>query len=174
MFAIEHAGVQPDIIIAAKGIASGLPMGVTIAREDVMDWPVGAHSNTFGGNPLACAAALATIKLVRDGLMQNAADVGAVPPRRRWRRSRERHRLIGDVRGCGLMIGIELVRDRQTKERAAAERDALVMAAFRRGLLVLAAGANTIRLSPPLVITKEQAQTAVRILDEALTEISNS
>jgi 4-aminobutyrate aminotransferase len=173
MFAIEHTGVHPDIIIAAKGIASGLPMGVTIAREDVMDWPVGAHSNTFGGNPLACAAALTTIKLVRDGLMQNAADVGQFL-RGALEALAERHRLIGDVRGCGLMIGIELVRDRHTKARAASERDALVTAAFRRGLLVLAAGANTIRLSPPLVVTKEQAQTAVRILDEALAEISNS
>jgi 4-aminobutyrate aminotransferase len=173
MFAIEHAGVQPDIIIAAKGIASGLPMGVTIAREDVMDWPVGAHSNTFGGNPLACAAALETIRLVQNGLMQNAADIGqflhgAVEE------LAHRHRLIGDVRGCGLMIGIELVRNRQTKERATSERDALVMAAFRRGLLVLAAGVNTIRLSPPLVITKQHAETAVAILDDALVEISNS
>ena len=159
MFAIEHAGVQPDIIIAAKGIASGLPMGVTIAREDVMDWPVGAHSNTFGGNPIACAAALATIRLVQNGLMQNAADVGHYLLRSRSRRWPSGIALIGDVRGRGLMIGIELVRDRQTKERATSERDALVMAAFRRGLLVLAAGANTIRLSPPLVITKEQAET---------------
>ncbi len=173
MFAIEHAGVQPDIIIAAKGIASGMPMGVTIAREDVMDWPVGAHSNTFGGNPVSCAAALATIKLVRDGLMQNAADVGQFL-RTEMDALAERHRLIGDVRGPGLMIGVELVRNRQTKERAVSERDALVMAAFRRGLLVLAAGANAIRLSPPLVITREHAQTAVRILDEALTEVSNS
>jgi 4-aminobutyrate aminotransferase len=173
MFAIEHAGVQPDIIIAAKGIASGLPMGVTIAREDVMDWPVGAHSNTFGGNPLACAAALETIKLVRNGLMQNAADMGHVLQRALEELAR-RHRLVGDVRGCGLMIGIELVRNRQTKERATSERDALVMAAFRRGLLVLAAGANTIRLSPPLVMTKQHAETAVGILDEALAEISNS
>ena len=173
MFAIEHAGIHPDIIIAAKGIASGLPMGVTIAREDVMDWPVGAHSNTFGGNPLACAAALATIKLMRAGLMQNAADIGHFL-RGALEDLAQRHRLVGDVRGCGLMIGIELVRNRQTKERATSERDALVMAAFRRGLLVLAAGANTIRLSPPLVITKEQAETAVSILDEALAEISNS
>src|SRR5688572_2751962 len=168
MFAIEHAGVQPDIIIAAKGIASGLPMGVTIAREDVMDWPVGAHSNTFGGNPLACAAALETIKLV-----QNAPDMGHFLQKALEELAR-RHRLIGDVRGCGLMIGIELVRNRQTKERATSERDALVMAAFRRGLLILAAGANTIRLSPPLVITREQAETAVGILEDALTEISNS
>ena len=173
MFAIEHAGVQPDIIIAAKGIASGLPMGVTISREDVMDWPVGAHSNTFGGNPIACAAALETIKLVQNGLMQNAADVGQFLHGALEELAR-RHRLVGDVRGCGLMIGIELVRNRQTKERATSERDALVMAAFRRGLLVLAAGANTIRLSPPLVITKQHAETAVGILDAALTDISNS
>ncbi len=173
MFAIEHAGVQPDIIIAAKGIASGLPMGVTIAREDVMDWPAGAHSNTFGGNPLACAAALETIKLVQNGLMQNAADMGHFL-QGALEELAQRHRLVGDVRGCGLMIGIELVRNRQTKERATSERDALVMAAFRRGLLVLAAGANTIRLSPPLVITKQHAETAVSILDDALAEISNS
>jgi 4-aminobutyrate aminotransferase len=173
MFAIEHARVQPDIIVAAKGIASGLPMGVTIAREDVMDWPVGAHSNTFGGNPVACAAALATITLVQNGLMQNAADVGQFL-HDKLKELASRHRLIGDVRGRGLMIGVELVRDRQTKERATSERDALVNAAFRRGLLVLAAGACTVRLSPPLVITREQAQTAVDIFDASLTEISNS
>ncbi len=173
MFAIEHFDVHPDIIAAAKGIASGMPMGVTIARHDVMDWPVGAHSNTFGGNPVACAAALETLRLVEADLMRNAEDVG----RELLSRLTElggRHRLVGDVRGLGLMVGIELVRDRRSKERATAERDALVMAAFRRGLLVIAAGANTIRLSPPLVITREQALTAVRILDEALTEISNS
>ena len=171
MFAIEHAGVQPDIIVAAKGIASGLPMGVTIAREDVMDWPVGAHSNTFGGNPLACAAALATIELVKGGLMKNAADVGDFLLSKLSELA-QRHPIIGDVRGRGLMIGIELVRDRQTKERAVSERDALVQATFRRGLLVLAAGANTVRLSPPLVITREQAQTAIDILEASLLEIS--
>jgi 4-aminobutyrate aminotransferase len=173
MFAIEHAGVQPDIVIAAKGIASGLPMGVTIAREDVMDWPVGAHANTFGGNPVACVAALATLSLVRTGLMQNAASVGEFLLQELGTLV-ERHRLVGDVRGRGLMIGIELVRDRQTKERATAERDALVMAAFKRGLLVLGAGASTIRLSPPLLITRDHAETAVRILHESLAEISNS
>jgi 4-aminobutyrate aminotransferase len=173
MFAIEHAGVQPDIIIAAKGIASGLPMGVTIARDDVMDWPVGAHSNTFGGNPVACAAALATLELVRGGLMQNAAEVGALLLAELDELAR-RHPLVGDVRGQGLMIGLELVRDRGTRACAASERDALVMAAFRRGLLVLPAGASAIRLSPPLVITAEQARTAVSILDESLAEVSNS
>jgi 4-aminobutyrate aminotransferase len=173
MFGIEHYGVQPDIIIAAKGIASGIPMGVTIAREDVMDWPVGAHSNTFGGNPIACAAALTTIGLVQNGLMQNAADVGH-HLHDRLNELAERHRLIGDVRGRGLMIGIELVRDRQTKERATVERDAVVMAAFARGLLVLSAGASTIRISPPLVLSREQAELAVSILDDAFTAVANS
>ena len=146
-------------------------MGLTVASEAVMDWPVGAHSNTFGGNPVACAAALATLKLVRGGLMANAATVGDyLQPK--LKELATRHPLIGDVRGQGLMIGVELVRDRQTKERATTERDALVMAAFRRGLLLLSAGQNTVRISPPLVLTKEQADTAVRLLDESFAEIS--
>ena len=171
MFAIEHFGVKPDIVVIAKAIASGLPMGLTVASESVMDWPVGAHSNTFGGNPVACAAALATIKLIRGGLMANAEEVGGFLMRK-LKELAARHQIIGDVRGKGLMIGIELVRDRKTKERATSERDALVMAAFRRGLLILAAGQNTVRLSPPLVLSKEQADTAVRLLDEALGDIS--
>jgi 4-aminobutyrate aminotransferase len=148
-------------------------MGVTIAGSDVMDWPSGAHSNTFGGNPLACAAALATVELVGHGLMQNAAEVGTYFLQR-LRQMAERHPLVGDVRGRGLMIGIELVRDRHTKERAAAERDALVMAAFSRGLLLLGAGPNVVRLSPPLLLTRDQADTAVQILDDALDNLSNS
>jgi 4-aminobutyrate aminotransferase len=173
MFAIEHFGVQPDILITAKGIASGLPMGVTIAGERIMDWPAGAHSNTFGGNPVASAAALTTIRLVRNGLMQNAAEVGKYLLDK-LKELAQRHTLIGDVRGHGLMIGIEMVRDRHTKERATTERDAVVMSAFRHGLLVLAAGASTIRVSPPLTFTREQAEIAVGILDEAFGEISNS
>ena len=171
MFAIEHFGVKPDIVVIAKAIASGLPMGLTVASESVMDWPVGAHSNTFGGNPVACAAALATIKLIRGGLMANAEEVGGFLLRR-LKELAARRQIIGDVRGRGLMIGIELVRDRKTKERATSERDALVMAAFRRGLLILAAGQNTVRVSPPLVLSKDQAETAVRLLDEALGDIS--
>jgi 4-aminobutyrate aminotransferase len=172
MFAIEHYGVKPDILVVAKGIASGLPMGLTIANEQVMDWPSGAHSNTFGGNPVAAAAALATIKLVREGMMANAAEVGEFLLNE-LKKLAERHPLIGDVRGKGLMIGVELVRDRQTKERATTERDALVQAAFRRGLLILAAGQNTVRLSPPLVLTREQAQIAVRLLDQAFSDIKS-
>jgi len=170
MFAIEHFGVQPDIVAIAKGIASGLPLSISAARADVMSWPAGAHANTFGGNPLACAAALVTIKLLREQLMANAADVGGYLLDR-IRALADKHTIIGDVRGLGLMIGIELVRDRQTKERATAERDALVMAAFRRGLLTLGAGRNAVRLSPPLVLTRSQADSAVEILDESLTEI---
>ena len=172
MFAIEHDGVKPDIVVIAKAIASGLPMGLTVASEAVMDWPVGAHSNTFGGNPIACAAALATLGLVRGGLMANAAEVGAFL-QQKLKELAGRHPLVGDVRGKGLMIGVELVRDRVTKERATVERDALVMAAFRRGLLILSAGHNSVRLSPPLVLTKEQAEIAVRLMDESLAEVEH-
>ena len=166
-FAIEHTGVEPDMVAAAKGIASGLPLGVLVARSDVMSWPPGAHASTFGGNPVACAAAMATITLIRERLMQNAAEVGAhlfagVTA------LMDKHALIGDVRGRGLMIGVELVRDRATKERATSERDRVVRECFTRGLLVLGAGQNAIRLSPPLVLTKDQADTAIRILDEAI------
>jgi len=172
-FAIEHTGVQPDMVATAKGIASGLPLGVVIARSALMAWPAGAHASTFGGNPVACAASLATITLIRQQLMKNAADVGghllaAV------KELMKKHQLIGDVRGRGLMIGIELVRDRQTKERAVTERDRVVLECFRRGLLVLGAGRNAIRLSPPLVLTRDQADTAVRILDEALSDVVSS
>jgi 4-aminobutyrate aminotransferase len=172
MFGIEHFGVEPDIAAVAKGIASGLPLGVTTARADIMTWPPGAHANTFGGNPLACAAALATIELLKESLMANAARVGA-HLLDGLRELQQRHALIGDVRGRGLMIGIELVKDRQTKQRAAAERDRLVDECFKRGLLVLGAGRNTLRLSPPLMLTPQQADTAVRIIDESLAAIAS-
>ena len=111
MFAIEHYGVEPDIVAMAKGIASGMPLGVCAARADVMDWPPGAHASTFGGNPVSCAAALATIKLLRESLVANAAAVGALLLDG-LKALQEKHRVIGDVRGRGLMIGVELVRDR--------------------------------------------------------------
>ena len=170
MFAIEHFGVRPDIVAVAKGVASGMPLGITAARADVMAWPPGAHASTFGGNPVSCAAALETIRLLKERLVANAAEVGGVLLDG-MRSLAEKHPLIGDVRGKGLMIGIELVRDRDTKERARAERDALVQAAFARGLLTLGAGASAVRLSPPLVLTRQQAETIVRVLDESLTAI---
>jgi 4-aminobutyrate aminotransferase len=170
MFAIEHAGVRPDVIAIAKGIASGMPLGIAVARADLMTWPPGSHASTFGGNPVSCAAALATLKLLKETLVKNAAEVGG-HLLSGLKSLADAHPLIGDVRGRGLMIGVELVRDRHTKERAHQERNAVVSAAFRRGLLLLGAGINTIRFSPPLVLTREQADTAVRIFDEALTEV---
>jgi 4-aminobutyrate aminotransferase len=136
-----------------------------------MDWPPGAHASTFGGNPVSCAAAIATIKLLRESLVRNAAEVGE-HLLAGCRELMARHALIGDVRGKGLMIGIEFVKDRTTKERAIAERDAIVQACFYKGLLVLGAGRNTIRLSPPLVISKAQADVALGILDEVIGEVA--
>jgi 4-aminobutyrate aminotransferase len=172
MFAMEYSGVEPDIVTVAKGIASGLPLGVTTARAEIMSWPPGTHASTFGGNPVACAASLATLRLLRDSLVRNADVVGAhlIAGARELM---NKHRLIGDVRGRGLMIGIELVRDRTTKERATTERDAVVKECFKRGLLVLGAGRNAIRLSPPLVLSAQQADTALEILDEALSAVAN-
>jgi 4-aminobutyrate aminotransferase len=173
MFGIEHSGVEPDIVAIAKGIASGMPLGICSSRAEVMAWPPGAHASTFGGNPVCCAAALATIALLRGRLTANAAEVGGFLLAG-LRNLAAKHPLIGDVRGKGLMIGIELVRDRQTKERATTERDQLVIAAFRRGLLTLGAGANALRLSPPLVISRSEAEIALRILDESLSEVEKS
>jgi 4-aminobutyrate aminotransferase len=170
MFACEHYDLQPDMITIAKGVASGMPLGVTVARADVMSWPPGTHASTFGGNPVSCAAALATIALLRDQLVRNAEVVGA-HFLDRLRALQDKHPLIGDVRGKGLMIGVELVRDRATKERATTERDAVLDAMFARGVLILGAGKNAVRFAPPLVISKEQADIAVRVFDEALTEI---
>jgi 4-aminobutyrate aminotransferase len=154
----------------AKGIASGMPLGVATARSEIMSWPPGTHASTFGGNPVSCVAALATIQLLRDGLVRNAATVGA-HLLDGAKGLMEKHRLIGDVRGRGLMIGIELVRDRQTKERATTERDAVVRECFKRGLLVLGAGRNAIRFSPPLVLTTQLADVALEILDQALAVV---
>ena len=171
MFAAEYDGITADIVNIAKGIASGLPLGITCARADVMTWPPGAHASTFGGNPVACAAALVTIRLLREQYIQNAATVGDYLIGA-LRELQHKHPIIGDVRGRGLMIGVELVRDRSTKERAVEERNALVQAMFRRGVLILGAGRNAIRFAPPLVITKDQADALLRIFDESLTEVA--
>ena len=167
MFAIEHTGVTPDVVTMAKGIASGLPLGVMTSRSEIVSWPPGTHASTFGGNPVSCAASLATIKLLRDSLVRNAEVVGA-HMLAGVKALMDKHPIIGDVRGRGLMIGVELVRDRQTKERATTERDRIVHECFNRGLLVLGAGQNALRLSPPLVLTTEQADTATAILDQAI------
>ncbi|MBA2305895.1 MAG: acetyl ornithine aminotransferase family protein [Acidobacteria bacterium] len=171
MFALEHFGLKADVVNIAKGIASGLPLGITCARAEIMSWPPGAHASTFGGNPVSCAAAKATIKLLKDELIANAAAVGAHLIEG-LRQLQQKHALIGDVRGMGLMIGIELVKDRTTKERAVGERNALVQAMFRRGVLVLGAGRSSLRLAPPLVLSRGQADSVLGILDEALVEVT--
>jgi 4-aminobutyrate aminotransferase len=160
MFASEHFGAVPDIVTLAKGIASGMPLSATIARADLMQWPPGSHASTFGGNPVSVAASLATIEVLEQELVANAAAVGA-HMKERLSGFPERFPMVGDVRGLGLMIGIELVRDQATKERAPDLRDRVVQMCFERGLLVLGAGPNTIRLSPPLVITRDQADFAI-------------
>ena len=170
MFAIEHTGVTPDVVTMAKGIASGLPLGVMTSRSEIVSWPPGTHASTFGGNPVSCAASLATLKLLRESLVKNAEVVGAHMIAG-VRDLMDKHSIIGDVRGRGLMIGVELVRDRQTKERATTERDRIVHECFTRGLLVLGAGQNAIRLSPPLVLTTAQADIAIEILDQAISSV---
>ncbi|HEV3062976.1 MAG TPA: acetyl ornithine aminotransferase family protein [Vicinamibacterales bacterium] len=170
MFAIAFSGVEPDMVAIAKGIASGLPLGVAVARGGLMAWPPGSHASTFGGNPVSCAAAIETMRLLKTQLVANAAEVGA-HLQSGLAALADRHALIGAVRGRGLMIGVELVRDRQTKERATGERDAVIAACFARGLLLLGAGRNAIRFSPPLVLTREQADVAVKVFDEALAEV---
>lgn len=172
-FAVEHFGVEPDIICVAKGIASGMPISAMIAKSDVMTWPAGSHGSTFGGNPVACEAALATIELVEESLMANATEVGGYLLQQ-LKAMMNRHRLIGDVRGYGLMIGIEFVRDRVTKEKAREETDQIVQRAFEKGLLLLGCGENIIRFAPPLIVDKEDADTALEILDQVLTEVEST
>jgi 4-aminobutyrate aminotransferase len=169
----DHSGLEPDILCVAKGIASGMPLSAIIARADVMDWKPGAHASTFGGNPVCVAAALATMDLLEAQYIENARRMGEYLMGRmaRWP---ARHSIVGDVRGKGLMIGVEIVRDQQTKERAQDLRDAIVDHAFSKGLLLLGAGENSIRICPPLVIDEEQADYAARVIEECIVEVSSA
>jgi len=163
MWAIEHFGVEPDIVLAGKGIASGMPLGAMIAREDLMTWEVGAHGSTYGGNPVACAAALASLRLIEGGLMDNAREMGDLLMGG-LRRMAERHPAIRDVRGLGLMIGIQFP-----------DHDVMIaveQAAYHKGLLVLGCGDDVIRMSPPLVIRRDQVDTALEVFEEAVAEVS--
>jgi 4-aminobutyrate aminotransferase len=170
MWAADHFDATPDILAAAKGIASGMPLGAMIARAELMTWPPGSHASTFGGNPISVEASLVTIQLLERELIDNAARIGAfmMDRMREWPR---RFPIVGDVRGLGLMLGIELVRDQATKERAPEERDRIVNLAFERGLLILGAGENTIRLSPPLVIDRDQATFALDTLEGCFQQV---
>jgi 4-aminobutyrate aminotransferase len=170
MFAIEHWNVQPDIICLAKALGSGLPLGACVASREVMDWPPGVHSTTFGGNPLGCAAALATIDLLKNGLVDNAAEQGAYLLRE-LKKMQKRHWSIGDVRGLGLMIGIEFVLDKKTKERAGEIARSVMMECFHRGLMLLTCGPNSIRFAPPLVVDRKMCKKTLEIFERAITAI---
>jgi 4-aminobutyrate aminotransferase len=171
-WSIENFGVEPDIICTAKGIASGMPLGAMIARKSIMDWPKGSHGNTYGGNPISCAAALATIQLIEEGMKDNASEVGQYTLKG-LNEIASRHPSMGQVRGLGLMIGIEFVADKSTKEAAPKLRDNVVDLAFERGLLLLGCGKSVIRISPPLCVTRSEVDEGLAILDEAIRIAEN-
>ena len=168
MFACEHWGVEPDILCAAKGIASGMPLGAMIAREEISTWTRSTHGSTFGGNPVACAAALATIELIEDGLIKNAGEVGNYL-KESLTKLRSLHPRMSDVRGLGLMIGVEFAQN--GGKLNAKFRDQVMAKSFDRGLLLLSCGESTIRFCPPLIVKREEVDTAVGIFDAVLTEL---
>ncbi len=166
-WAIEHSGVEPDIVCMAKGIASGIPLGGIIARQSVSTWPVSAHGNTYGGNPIACAAALATLEVLENGGLQNATEQGDYMLER-FAAMQARHASMGDVRGKGLMIGVEFVQDRQSKTPNARLRNRVVELAFEHGLLIMGCGANTMRIIPPLTVSRSEADEGLQIFEYVL------
>src|SRR6184192_2436011 len=168
MWAIQHSGVEPDIICSAKGIASGMPLGIMMSKAHVMDWVPGSHASTFGGNPVCIAAALATLDVIEREGISNAATVGA-HMMQRMQTWVAKYGIVGEVRGRGLMIGVEIVKDKKSKALAGKERDRIVdELCFERGVLMLGCGETTVRISPPLIITKEQADIAMNVLEEAI------
>lgn len=170
MFASEHFGLEPDMILLAKGIASGMPLSAVIARDEVMKWSSGGHGSTFGGNPVSCRAALATLDVIEDGLVENAARVGDYL-KAKLEGLGERHELIGDVRGLGLMLAIDLVKDRDSREPASEEREKALHKAFEKGLILLGCGDSAIRMATALTVTEREVDAAVTILDEVIGEL---
>src|SRR6266536_2975674 len=173
-WAVEHSGVRPDIVCMAKGIASGMPLGVVLSKAEIMDWVPGSHASTFGGNPVCIAAALATLDVIeREGLLRNAQEVGDHMLKRMadWPK---KHKIVGDVRGRGLMVGVEIVKDQQTREYGNAERDRVVEQAFERGILFLGCGPSTVRIAPPLIVTKDEADVAIDILEESIAIVEKN
>jgi 4-aminobutyrate aminotransferase len=172
MFAHDHFGVRPDILTLAKGIASGLPISATLASEDIMKWKPGSHASTFGGNPIACAAANVTLDLLEESLVQNAAEVGA-KMMDMLREAVGNHPNVGEIRGLGLMIGVELVVDKASRGRASELRNAVVMDCFHRsGMVILGAGQNTVRFCPALTLTEQEAATAVELFATSLNALA--
>jgi 4-aminobutyrate aminotransferase len=170
MFAIEHWGVVPDVVCIAKGVASGLPLGAIVARKSMMSWPSGAHANTFGGNPLAVAAALATIRLLEGGLMENAVRVGE-HMEKRLRTWVDRYPFVGDARGKGLMLAVEIVADKATRADDHDLRDRIVDECYKHGLLLLGAGPSTIRFCPPLIIDAQTADEGLAVMEKVMDSI---
>ena len=168
MFASDHYDLEPDIVCIAKGIGSGLPIGATVARASLMDWKPGAHASTFGGNPVCIAAALKTIELLENGLVKNSAEVGSYL-KAELEKLMKKHDCIGDVRGMGMMLGVEFVTDKTSNKPAPELRDRVEVACFERGLIILGAGTNTIRWSPPLILTRQNVDVAIEIFDQAIT-----
>jgi 4-aminobutyrate aminotransferase len=167
LFACEHFGITPDIVVLAKGIASGMPLAAIVASDELLRWNSGGHGSTYGGNAVSCAAALATLDLLEEGLVENAARVGK-HLLRRLEELKSRRPVIGDVRGLGLMLAVDLVKDRASRAPAKELVDPVLKAAFERGLLLLGCGESAIRLAPPLIVTAEEADVAIGILDDAL------
>ena len=173
-FAVEHTGVHPDMVCIAKGIASGMPLGITMSKADIMDWVPGSHASTFGGNPVCIAAALATLDVIeKEGLLKNSQEVGGHMLKRMadWPK---KHKIVGDVRGRGLMIGVEIVKDQKTREYGASERDRIVELAFERGVLFLGCGPSTVRIAPPLIVTKDEADVAMDALEESIAVVEKN
>jgi 4-aminobutyrate aminotransferase len=171
MFAMEHFGIAADIIAVAKGIASGLPLGAMIAPAKIMNWEAGSHASTFGGNPLSCQAAMATIKLLENNLMRNASRQGQrlIDGLLELQKA---HECMGDVRGKGLMAAVELVKDRETKQPATDWRNRIIKKTFEKGLLVLGCGENSIRFSPSLTVTAAEVDVCLSIFEEAVREVA--
>ena len=171
MFAMEHFGIDPDIIALAKGIASGMPLGALTARAEIMDWEAGSHASTFGGNPISCQAALVTIELLEEGLIDNAVIQGEylMAGLREFQQSYE---CMGDVRGKGLMVAVEFVKDRESKEPAREWRNEIIKKAFQKGLLLLGCGENSIRFCPALTVTAEEINECLSIFDEVVREVA--
>lgn len=169
-WAIEHSGVTPDIVCIAKGIASGMPLGITMSKANIMDWVPGSHASTFGGNPVAIAAALASMDVIEREGLKNAAKLGEKMKQRMqgWVKT---HPMVGDVRGRGLMLAVEIVKDKQSKAAAGADRDRIVELAFTKGVLFLGCGETTVRLSPPLIVSEEQADYALDVLEKCIGEV---
>jgi 4-aminobutyrate aminotransferase len=171
-FAIEHWGVEPDIVCCAKALASGLPIGAAISKAKVMDWTGGSHASTFGGNPVSCAAAAAVLEIVKEEKLLDNAHRQGVSALKRLQEFGERNDMVGDVRGKGLMIGVELVKDKETKEPAAQKATEVILRSWKRGVAIVTCGVSTIRISPPLTIQKETLDTALDIVEDTIDDVS--